>query len=74
MYFISFSIVAPVAKPKPPVDESQLDPMERAIRARLREAEERKKRTLAAYDVVAKSGGAGPKVVILEEFKDLDSK
>lgn len=48
--------------------------MERAIRARLREAEERKKRTLAAYDIVARSGGAGPKVVFLEEFKDLDSK
>lgn len=65
--------VAPVATPKsPPADESNLDPMERAIRARVREAEERKRRTLAAYDMVARSGGAGPKVVILEEFKNLD--
>ncbi|GFY39426.1 smoothelin domain-containing protein [Trichonephila inaurata madagascariensis] len=67
---------APVSAPKTraPIDESQLDPMERAIRARVREAEERKKRTLAAYDMVARSGGAGPKTVILEEFKNLDSK
>ncbi|XP_054714835.1 uncharacterized protein LOC129224412 [Uloborus diversus] len=64
--------VAPASVPKPaPEDDSHLDPMERAIRARVREAEERKRRTLAAYDMVARSGGAGPKVVILEEFKDL---
>lgn len=68
-------LVTSVATPKsPPVDDSHLDPMERAIRARKREAEERKKRTLAAYDIIAKSGGGGPKVVILEEFKDLDGK
>jgi len=65
--------VTAVTTPKsPPADDSHLDPMERAIRARMREADERKKRTLAAYDVVARSGGAGPKVVILEEFRNLD--
>lgn len=64
--------VVSATKTRAPVDESQLDPMERAIRARVREAEERKKRTLAAYDMVARSGGAGPKTVILEEFKNLD--
>ncbi|XP_042905809.1 uncharacterized protein [Parasteatoda tepidariorum] len=64
-------VPASVRKPRMPVDESELDPMERAIRARVREAEERKKRTLAAYDMAARTGGAGPKVVILQEFRDL---
>lgn len=50
----------------------EMDPMERMIRARQQEAEERKRRTLAAYDIVAKQGGAGPKLVCLEEFKDID--
>ncbi|KFM82469.1 hypothetical protein X975_00239, partial [Stegodyphus mimosarum] len=65
--------VVPAAVPKSPQpqDDSHLDPMERAIRARVREAEERKRRTLAAYDMAARTGGAGPKTVILEEFKDL---
>lgn len=62
---------APVQKPKTPVDESDLDPMERAIRERKREADERKRRTLAAYDMAARTGGPGPKVVVLEEFRDL---
>jgi len=63
---------ASVPKSRTPVDESQLDPRERAIRARVKEAEERKRRTLAAYDMVARTGGAGPKVVILEEFKNIE--
>ncbi|GBM50693.1 hypothetical protein AVEN_45963-1 [Araneus ventricosus] len=65
----------PVASaPRTPVpdDDSHLDPMERAIRARVREADERKKRTLAAYDMVARTGGAGPKTVFLEEFRNIE--
>ncbi|KAG8185507.1 hypothetical protein JTE90_019762 [Oedothorax gibbosus] len=64
--------VAAAPKARDPDDESHLDPMERAIRARVREAEERKRRTLAAYDMIAKSGGSGPKTVIMEEFKNMD--
>ena len=33
-----------------------LDPMERMIRQRQKEAEERKNRTMAAYDMIAKQG------------------
>ncbi|XP_064461211.1 uncharacterized protein LOC135371123 isoform X2 [Ornithodoros turicata] len=51
--------------------EDDLDPMERGIRARQREAEERKRRTLAAYAVAARSGDAGPKSVCLEEYRNL---
>ncbi|GIY11792.1 smoothelin domain-containing protein [Caerostris darwini] len=60
------------APQSPAPDDSHLDPMERAIRARVREAEERKRRTLAAYDMAARSGGAGPKTFILQEYRDLD--
>ncbi|CAL1265424.1 unnamed protein product [Larinioides sclopetarius] len=64
--------VATIPKNRAPEDDSHLDPMERAIRARVREAEERKKRTLAAYDMAARTGGAGPKTVFLEEFRDIE--
>lgn len=50
----------------PPVDA-----MERIIRARQQEADERKRRTLAAYDIIGKQG-AGPKVVCLEEFRNVN--
>jgi hypothetical protein len=39
-----------------PKGEANLDPMERTIRARQQEADERKRRTLAAYDIIAKQG------------------
>lgn len=45
--------------------------MERAIRLRKQQAEERKMKTLAAYDMVAKTG-CGPKLVCLEEFANLN--
>ncbi|KAF8794257.1 splicing regulatory glutamine/lysine-rich protein 1-like [Argiope bruennichi] len=64
--------VVSVPKTRVPEDDSHLDPMERAIRARVREAEERKRRTLAAYDMAARTGGAGPKTVILEEFRNVE--
>lgn len=48
----------------------EVDAMERQIRARQQESEERKRRTLAAYDIIAKQG-AGPKIVCLEEFRDI---
>ncbi|CAN7987603.1 unnamed protein product [Ixodes pacificus] len=48
-----------------------MDAMERGIRARQREAEERKRRILAAYATVAKTQGAGPKTVCLEEYTNL---
>jgi hypothetical protein len=51
--------------------DEDLDAMERMIRQRQQEAEERKRRTLAAYDIVGRQG-AGPKFVCLEEFKDMD--
>jgi len=53
-----------------PKGETHLDAMERTIRARQQEADERKRRTLAAYDIIGKQG-AGPKLVCLEEFKDI---
>jgi len=55
----------------PPIEESQLDPMERFIRARKREADERKRQTMAAYDMAAKTGGGGPKVGVLDDFRNL---
>lgn len=48
----------------------EVDVAERQIRARQQEADERKRRTLAAYDIIAKQG-AGPKIVCLEEFREL---
>lgn len=55
----------------PKSGDDHLDAMERMIRARQQEADERKRRTLAAYDIVARQG-AGPKLVCLEEFRDID--
>lgn len=52
-------------------EEPQMDAMQRGILARQREAEERKRRILAAYATVARTGGAGPKTVCLEEFNNL---
>lgn len=52
-------------------EEPEMDAMERGIRARQREAEERKRRILAAYATVAKTQGAGPKTVCLEEYTNL---
>lgn len=37
-------------------------------------ADDRKKRTLAAYDAIARSGVAGPKIVVREELEHMDSK
>ncbi|KAH7960647.1 hypothetical protein HPB49_022006 [Dermacentor silvarum] len=51
-------------------EEPELDAVERGIRQRQREAEERKRRILAAYQVAARSG-AGPKTVCLEEYNNL---
>jgi hypothetical protein len=39
-----------------PKGETHLDAMERTIRARQQEADERKRRTLAAYDIIGKQG------------------
>jgi len=55
-----------------PKGEPHLDAMERIIRARQQEADERKRRTLAAYDIIGKQG-AGPKMVCLEEFRDINA-
>lgn len=52
-------------------EEPEMDAMERGIRARQREAEERKRRILAAYATVAKTQGPGPKTVCLEEYTNL---
>jgi len=54
-----------------PQGGTHLDAMEKIIRARQQEADERKARTLAAYDIIGKQG-AGPKVVCLEEFRDIN--
>ena len=40
--------------PKP--GDDHLDAMERMIRARQQEADERKRRTLAAYDIIGRQG------------------
>lgn len=59
--------------PKP--FEPRLDYVEDAIKKRQREAEERKKRILAAFDVAAKSTPAGaPKDVDLEVGNQIDSE
>ncbi|KAL1414337.1 hypothetical protein MTO96_007577 [Rhipicephalus appendiculatus] len=51
-------------------EEPEMDAMQRGILQRQREAEERKKRILAAYQIAARSG-AGPKTVCLEEYNNL---
>lgn len=38
------------------------------------QADERKKRTLAAYDAIARSGVAGPKIVVREELEHMESE
>ena len=49
--------------------------MEDAIKKRQREAEERKKRILAAFDVASKASPAGaPKDVDLDMANTIDSK
>lgn len=40
----------------------------------INQADDRKKRTLAAYDAIARSGVAGPKIVVREELEHMDSK
>ncbi|XP_077510829.1 uncharacterized protein LOC144121477 isoform X2 [Amblyomma americanum] len=52
-------------------EEPEMDAMQRGILARQREAEERKRRILAAYQMAARTGGAGPKTVCLEEYNNL---
>lgn len=52
-------------------EEPEMDAVQRGIRARQREAEERKRRILAAYQTAARTGGAGPKTVCLEEYNNL---
>ena len=59
------------AFPKPV--EERVDPAQEIIRARQKEAEEQKKRMLAAYDYISKTG-AGPKSVIVEELMRVNSK
>ncbi|KAH7957311.1 hypothetical protein HPB52_017376 [Rhipicephalus sanguineus] len=51
-------------------EEPEMDAMQRGILQRQREAEERKRRILAAYQIAARSG-AGPKTVCLEEYNNL---
>lgn len=54
---------------------SKVDHVEDAIKKRQREAEERKKRILAAFDVAAKSGPAGSsRDVDLDVANKIDSK
>lgn len=38
------------------------------------QADERKRRTLAAYDAIARSGVAGPKLIVREELEQMESK
>lgn len=38
------------------------------------QADERKRRTLAAYDAIARSGVAGPKIVVREELEQMERK
>jgi len=53
-------------------EQPHLDAYERALRQRKQEADERKRRTLAAYDAIARSGVAGPKIVVKEELEQMD--
>lgn len=53
-------------------EQPHIDAYERALRARKAEADERKRRTLAAYDAIARSGVAGPKIVVREELEHMD--
>lgn len=53
-----------------PVQEKP-DPAQEFIKARQREAEDQKRRMLAAYDYISKQG-AGPKAVVLEELRRVD--
>lgn len=54
----------PLGEKKPNFDDdSHLDAMERALRDRQRECEERKQRMLAQYNQAAKQA-AGPKVAV----------
>ncbi|KAG1684345.1 Smoothelin [Nymphon striatum] len=48
-------------------EPQEFDATEKAIRARVKEAEDHKKKLLAAYDMAAKDGG-GPKQVILSNY------
>ena len=53
-------------------EQPHMDAYERALRKRQQEADERKRRTLAAYDAIARSGVAGPKIVVKEELEHMD--
>lgn len=53
-------------------EQPHLDAYERALRQRKQEADERKARTLAAYDAIARSGVAGPKIVVREELEHME--
>lgn len=53
-------------------EQPHLDSYERALRQRKQEADERKRRTLAAYDAIARSGVAGPKIVVREELEHME--
>lgn len=53
-------------------EQPHLDAYERALRQRKQEADERKRRTLAAYDAIARSGVAGPKIVVKEELEHME--
>ena len=57
----------------PKGDDQKDDPAQEFIRARQKQAEEEKKRLLAAYDYISRQG-AGPKTVVLEELRRVDSK
>lgn len=53
-------------------EQPHLDAYERALRQRKQEADERKARTLAAYDAIARSGVAGPKIIVREELEHME--
>lgn len=56
-----------------PKVENRPDPGQEIIRNRQKEAEEQKRRLLAAYDYISKTG-AGPKTVVMEELRRVESK
>lgn len=56
-----------------PKVEIRPDPGQEIIRNRQKEAEEQKRRLLAAYDYISKTG-AGPKTVVMEELRRVESE
>src|SRR6218665_3630629 len=56
-----------------PKVEARPDPAQEIIRNRQKEAEDQKRRLLAAYDYISKTG-AGPKTVVMEELRRVESE